>query len=201
MPTPHEIYQIYWQGPAAVLRLFEETFGTMAIYGPPSPDMQQRTIDGQAREIDRLHAQIARLQKQLSKERHLSFHLSRRNSELEARFSKDSHNSSRPPSSDHPAIKRTHSLRRPSGRRPGGQVRHHGHTRPLSAHPWRVILHRPQRCHRCLAALNSTQTISHERRQVIELIPARLRVTEHYAEVRRCAQCGEKTKGKFPADA
>jgi hypothetical protein len=120
MPTPHEIYQTYWQGPAAVLRLFEQTFGTLALYGPPSPHIQQRTIDAQACEINRLHAQIIRLQKQLSKERHLSFQLSRRNSELEVRTSKDSHNSSRPPSTDHPAIKRTRSLRRPSGRRPGG---------------------------------------------------------------------------------
>lgn len=200
MPTPHEIYQTYWQGPAAILRLFEETFGTLALYGPSSPDMQQRTIDAQAREIDRLQAQIARLQKQMSKERHLSFQLSRRNSELEARISKDSHNSSRPPSTDHPAIKRTRSLRRPSGRRPGGQVGHPGRTRPLSSHPWRVILHRPPKCRRCLAALTPAQTISHEKRQVIELVPARLRVTEHRAEVRRCTQCGEKTKGEFPKE-
>jgi transposase len=40
--------------------------------------------------------------------------------------------------------------------------------------------------------------ISSERRQVIEIVPAKLRVTEHHAVVVRCARCGLKTKGEFP---
>jgi transposase len=200
MLTPYQIYQTYLHGAAAVIRLFEETFGTVALYGPPEPDLQQRTIDAQGEEIDRLRAQIVRLQQELAKQHHLNFQLSRRNSELEARLVKDSHNSSRPPSSDHPSVKRTRSLRRPSGRRPGGQVGHLGHTRPQVAHPSRVILHRPSKCRRCQSALTASQLISHERRQVIEIVPQRLRVTEHRAEARRCANCGETTKALFPEE-
>ena len=37
-----------------------------------------------------------------------------------------------------------------------------------------------------------------ERRQVVELMPARLRVTEHRAEVVRCTSCGRRTKAEFP---
>lgn len=35
---------------------------------------------------------------------------------------------------------------------------------------------------------------------MIELVPQRLRVTEHRAEVRRCPGCGAKTKGEFPTE-
>jgi len=50
--------------------------------------------------------------------------LTARVSELEARLSKDSHNSSKPPSSD--GLKKTRSLHRPS--EPGGQVGYRGTT-------------------------------------------------------------------------
>src|SRR5258705_12752839 len=53
--------------------------------------------------------------------------LQARGQELEARLAKDSHNSGKPPSSDGLARK-TKSLRRRSGRKPGGQIGHPGGT-------------------------------------------------------------------------
>lgn len=200
MPTAYQIYQTYLQGPAALLRLFEQALGTAAIYGQPPPDLQQRTIDAQAEEIDRLKRQIARLQAEMSELRHHNFRLSRRNSELEAIISKDSHNSSRPPSSDKPWAKRTKSLRRPSGKRPGGQRGHTAHTRPLTAKPTRVIRHRPTQCRRCHAILDLMEHSRYQRRQIIDIIPAKLRVTEHRAEIVRCKVCGTVTKGEFPKE-
>src|SRR5215210_257101 len=150
MPTSYEIYQTYLRGPAAVIRLFEQALGTQAIYGAPAPDIQQRTIDALSEEIAKRDDQIARLKQELSEVRGDNHRLRRRNLELEALISKDSHNSSRPPSSDPPWAKRTKSLRRPSGKRPGGQLGHAGHTLRLTQKPQRVITHRPMQCRHCL---------------------------------------------------
>jgi transposase len=198
MPTDYEIYQTYLKGPGAVIRLFEQALGTVAIYGPPPPDDLTRTIAWQNQELDRLQARIARLETELGKLRHLNFQLQRRNLEVEGRLVKDSHNSSRPPSSDPVPLKRTRSLRRPSGRKPGGQPGHPGHTRMLTPQPDRAVVHRPACCRQCQAPLATGFVIQHERRQVLELPPLRLKVTEHRAEARRCLACGCVTKGTFP---
>jgi transposase len=198
MPTSYEIYQTYLRGPVAVLRLFEQALGTQAIYGPPDSDMQQRAIEDLSQEIDRLKHQITYLKQELRETRSDNHRLRRRNAELEALVSKDSHNSSRPPSTDPPWAKRTRSLRRPSGRRPGGQPGHPGHTLRLTQKPTRVVLHHPARCCHCQSPLREGQVIGRERRQVIDLVPVRLRVTEHRAEVVRCPSCGRRTKAEFP---
>ena len=199
MPTCFEIYETYQRGPAAVLRLFEEALGTLAIYGPPPPDMQQRTIDSLSDEIGHLKRQITRLKAALGEARGEVDWLRRRNTELEKLVTKDSHNSSRPPSTDPPWAKRTKSLRRPSGRRVGGQLGHAGRTLRLTQRPQRVITHRPARCRHCSGSLVGARAAGVERRQVVELVPARLRVTEHRAEVVRCASCGRRTKASFPS--
>jgi transposase len=192
---PWQIYQAYLRGPHDLFRLFEEAFGKVALYGPPDPDQQQRTIDALSEDITRLKAQNERLQAEASDLRGHNFQLQRRNAELEALVAKDSHNSSRPPSSDPPWAKRTRSLRRPSGRRPGGQAGHHGETLRLSERPDRTVEHRPRECRGCHAPLTSAQVVRHRRQQVWEVVPAKLRVTEHRLAVLRCRACGRTTQG------
>jgi transposase len=65
--------------------------------------------------------------------------------ELEARLAKDSHNSSKPPSSDGlgRVARKTKSLRRPSGKKAGGQLGHRGETLRLVAKPDAMVEHRP----------------------------------------------------------
>jgi transposase len=194
---PWLIYQAYLQGPSALLRLFEDAFGRQALYGTPEPDQQQRTIDALSGQVDQLKAQVRRLHAEASDLHGRNFQLLRRNAELEALLVKDSHNSSRPPSTDPPWAKRTRSLRRPSGRRPGGQVGHHGETLRLAAHPARVVEHRPRECRGCHAPLASAHLVRHRRQQVWEVVLARLKVTEHRLAVLRCERCGKTTEGEY----
>ena len=48
---PWRIYQAYLCGPGSLIKLFEEAFSRQALYGPPNPDQQQRTIDALSDEI------------------------------------------------------------------------------------------------------------------------------------------------------
>jgi septal ring factor EnvC (AmiA/AmiB activator) len=75
-----------------------------------APDMQQRTIESLSWEIDRLRHQMARLKRELRETRGDNHRFGRLNTELEALIMKDSHNSSRTPSTDASRVKRTESL-------------------------------------------------------------------------------------------
>ncbi|HZI17796.1 MAG TPA: DUF6444 domain-containing protein, partial [Pyrinomonadaceae bacterium] len=101
--------------------------------------MQQREIDELSEQIGHLQTRNERLQAEVSDLRGHNLRLQRRNAEPEALLAKDSYNSSRPPSTDPPWAKRTKSLRRPSGRRPGGQVGHPGERLRFSEGPNRTV--------------------------------------------------------------
>src|SRR5258706_378746 len=120
---------------------------------------------------------------------------------LEARLAKDSHNSSKPPSSDGLARK-TQSLRRTSGKKPGGQLGHRGQTLRLVAESDGVVEHRPAVCVGCQAPLDAeAPVVLRERRQVQDLPPLRLQITEHQALHVRCPACQAVSVGAFPAEA
>lgn len=119
---------------------------------------------------------------------------------LQARLAKDSHNSSKPPSSDG-LSRKTKSLRHKSGKKPGGQVGHEGETLRLVATPDVVVEHRAAVCAHCQTPLEGAPVLLRERRQVHELPPVRLVVTEHQALHVRCPACQQVSVGMFPAEA
>jgi transposase len=120
--------------------------------------------------------------------------------ELEARAAKDSHNSGKPPSSDG-LQRRTKSLRRKSGKKPGGQLGHRGETLHLVATPDAVVEHRAAVCTACQAELDEAPVVARERRQVQEMPAVRLLVTEHQALHVRCPRCQAVNVGTFPSEA
>jgi transposase len=118
--------------------------------------------------------------------------------ELRRRVGQNSRNSSKPPSSDSPFIKPApRSLRRRSGRKPGGQPGHSGSTLALVANPEERRRHEPGPCTGCGADLRDAPEVGVERRQVFDLPPMTVRVTEHQLIARRCA-CGTTTCGTAP---
>src|SRR5258707_12007570 len=89
---------------------------------------ENAALRAQVSELPRLRAQVEALAAQVR--------------DLQARAAKDSQNSGKPPSSD--GLKRqTKSLRKPSGKQPGGQLGHRGETLHLVAVPDAVVEHRP----------------------------------------------------------
>lgn len=118
--------------------------------------------------------------------------------ELRGRLDQNSRNSSRPPSSDGYGKPAPRSLRRPSGRKPGGQPGHPGHHLRQVERPDEVIRYVPERCGRCGGDLDGAGVVGEEARQVFDLPAVAPHVTEHRAERRRCA-CGATSAALFPA--
>jgi transposase len=116
---------------------------------------------------------------------------------LKGQLAKDSHNSSKPPSSDG-LRRKTRSLRQKSGKKPGGQPGHRGSTLPLVQTPDQVVIHRLAACPHCQTPLAGRPAERIERRQVHDLPPVRLVVTEHRGERVRCPHCRRLTEAAFP---
>ncbi len=121
---------------------------------------------------------------------------------LKAQLSKDSRTSSKPPSSDgvRKRTRKTQSLRQKQGRSSGGQPGHTGKTLTQVAEPDYQEIHAVCSCPKCAADLRDVEVEALERRQVFDIPPVRIAVTEHQAEIKTCPQCGAHVKGQFPTD-
>lgn len=124
--------------------------------------------------------------------------LEERVEQLENQLGKHSGNSSKPPSSDGFKAK-PKSLRSKSPRSSGGQNGHPGQTLEWSVEVEQVELHRVKSCLRCGTALSDVQIESWDLRQVHDIAPIRVTVTEHQAEVKCCPGCHTWNRGEFPS--
>jgi transposase len=117
------------------------------------------------------------------------------NAELQARLKQNCTNSSQPPSAS--SFVKPKSLRIKTGRKPGGQTGHTGHTLPVKETPDEMIEHKVDICSHCGGDLSAETAQISQTRQVmdIKIIPV---VMQHAVQSKTCPLCGKKTTAAFP---
>ena len=122
---------------------------------------------------------------------------------LVSKLTKDSSNSSKPPSSDfHPPASHTRNSRTSSGKKSGGQAGHRGTTRMSVATPDEIVRLAPVACSGCGADLSDEQssltlTIL-STSQVID-IPLPEPVITEYQKLAITCRCGHVNEGRYPS--
>lgn len=118
--------------------------------------------------------------------------------ELKERLNQNSHNSSRPPSSDGPEVKRK-PPQEPSGRKRGAQPGHPHYQRALVPveQVQEVVPCKPSECRRCGGVLEGSdpQPLRHQVMEVPLPVPE---VTEYQLHRLLCMRCGITTCGTLP---
>ena len=102
------------------------------------------------------------------------------NKQLRDQLALNSQNSSKPPSSD--PSRKNKSLRKSRCRSRGGQPGHQGHHLPFSESPDHVEHHFVSTCEACGEDLSQEKVEARHKRQVFDLPPLQLEVTEHQVE-------------------
>lgn len=220
MPTLRQLRDLYYEGERPTLHYIECLLAELADQEQLLGRHQQRIIEVQGERNRQLAAQLHRVKEKLVRKECEVYALTRRINELQAELGRvrsaqgevesgevkrDSHNSGLAPSLDPPgvkasnAVRRTRSLRRKSGKRVGGRVGHPGTALRQVEFPDRQRVHAPRTCRGCAASLTGCAVVGYRRRQVFDLPPADLEVTEHWAQVKRCESCGARTPARFPA--
>ena len=122
------------------------------------------------------------------------------NKDLKGQLLMQSHNSSKPPSSDglhkRPVI--PGSQRVPSGKKSGGQPGHRGTTLLPVSRPDRTELHAVVQCG-CGTDLSGIKADRIEVSQAFDLPLTPIEVTEHHREVKICPCCRSKVTAPLPA--
>jgi len=130
--------------------------------------------------------------------------LSKENAELKHRLSKyenpkNSNNSSVPPSQDENRPKRK-SLREKSNKKVGGQKGRKGKTLNIVENPDIIERHLPEYCNYCGNDISRILAEFVGKRQVFDIPPIKVQVTEHQIFKIRC-NCGHETTSSYPTQA
>ncbi len=128
----------------------------------------------------------------------------RRSCDLLARLGNNSTNSSVPPSVN-PLDAPKPVVKKPTGRKPGGQPGHPPHLKELlpPERVTRIIPIVPEYCDQCRAALPADACPDDPpptRFQVAELPPLVAEITEYQGQARTCPCCGEVTRACIPEE-
>ena len=158
--------------------------------------LMRETINQQHTEITKLNRNIESLNHQLRKKNEEIAKLKKRLSKYETP-DKNSGNSSMPPGKERmkdEVVRRTKTLRKPSGKKPGGQVGHKGHKLSCIDTPDEVIDDVPDYCTNCGESLADAERILDyvtQKVSIPELKPV-VKEIRHYVMV--CKNCGERIR-------
>ena len=95
-------------------------------------------------------------------------------------------------------MKKARSLRHKSGKKSGGQPGHVGYTLNAVSQSDHVQVHRVKRCRHYQMNLEAVAAQDSEKWQVFDVLPVKVEVTEHQAEVKTCVVYQRTTVGEFP---
>jgi len=151
--------------------------------------------------VDSLQATVDSLNQTITEQRATIEELNRIIRELTEQKNKDSHNSSKPPSSDGLKKPSPKSLRKPSGKKQGGQPGHPGTNLMVIDKPTEVIKHMPELCSGCP---HYQECLTHARVcETRHVIDAEVKVSVIAHEVLQVTDCpchNGTLKGDFPSD-
>ena len=147
-------------------------------------------------DLDVLREQVKQLLERVAQLEAKNAALKAENAELRGRLGLTSENSSKPPSSD--GYRKKAALPKEK-KRAGGQVGHQGNTLMRSETPDHLVLHKPDCCSNCGRVFQDDELqVIGNGRQVVDLPPPRVEVTEH--QLGRVICCGRVHRGVYPAD-
>jgi len=165
------------------------------------PNLSELSAQDKDNLIVRLFAVVEDLRSRMTLLESENQELRAENQELRGKLAKNSQNSSKPPSTDGYKKPKPKSLRKPSGKKSGGQQGHTGARLERVEQPDHTIIHSVVNCQECGHSLKQSPASSHRSRQVIDLPPLKLEVTEHQVELKECPHCKCQNEATFPTAA
>ena len=158
-------------------------------------NQQEKLIAKQALIIEQQAELIKRQSKQIATLKARIVDLEQEVADLKLR--KNSRNSSLPPSKDDNRPKPNQSLRKSTGKKPGGQLGRKGATLQMSKTPDHVVDLQPDYCNACGADLSNVVSKQAAVRQILDIPPIKATYTEYRTYSKQC-RCGCVTTSDFP---
>ncbi len=161
--------------------------------------------------VENLQARVTLLEAENQELRAENQKLRSENQELRGKLAKNSQNSSKPPSTDGYKKPKPKSLRKPrayanraaknradSKGTPERDL--NGWPQYFSQGPDHTILHPVLNCQECGCSLKQSPATGHRSRQVFDIPPMKIEVTEHQVELKSCPHCKCQNEAAFPSE-
>jgi hypothetical protein len=165
--------------------------GILAEDWAATPESVQELVYTLLAVVEKMQETVPALQGQIEQ-------LQGRIAQLEEQVGKNSRNSSKPPSSDPPHLKKPPPQPEGKGKQ-GGQSGHKGHGRGLrpAEEVTRFVVSKPSSCRQC-GTLLMGEDPQPQRHQVCELPPIEPEIVEYQLHTLRCLHCGHKNCADWP---